>query len=857
MAIGNQAVVDEEDGQPNLASLIIKDNMVGDFSNTWDVNADILALSTYTATGGDAWIYGIESNQTITNSSIGHVYDFAGIGTNPTNYGSGNIDRIKGIQLSARQRGNGTIQDMYGVDSRVISTSNSGAISNAYGIYSHGFFESPLTNYYGLYSGLESYNSAPVTNAYGLYLDTVQRTGVVNSWQLYSAGNSPSYFAGNVGIGTTSPTNKLTITDATNPQLSLSAGGGLAQWTFRNAGGNFYLSTTTVSGTATTSTSALSILNNGNVGIGNDQPVATLQIGPTAYDPYGYFSPYSNLLLTNPDGNRTDITLRDAGSYGGLRFYTSNGTNGSPTTLGAHDTLGILDFEGYDGTFYSQNAYIIAKNDGAINKGRFDFNTSDGLSYARTRLSITSSGNVGIGSTSPASTLAVEGNSQITGKILVGPDESTLPSQMWGYTGGTNLITSNVSAINNNSALGVEAVGNYYTMYGIYSLLYGEGTGIQGDARLPSTSVGQGATGLYGLAATEGRASILYGIQTSIAVLTNAQASSSVGFIVNTPYKASGAILDDAYGILVANQNGSTNNYSIYTNQSSGTNNYSLYNAGSAKSYFAGNLGLGTTTPTLGRLVVEPGAYVSAGGVWTNASDKNQKENFTVVSPEETLSKINQLPITQWNYKTEDKSVKHIGPVAQDFYSLFNLGNNDTSISTIDPSGVALLGIQALSKRFDSLFSTSTSTSSPLSLIAIGGKDILDSLGYYSGQIVDGVIHFARVTVDTLTAKSGVFERVCIKKSDGTPVCLTGDELSSVLEKTNTTVSGQSGGGASTVSDPGNSTQTDNTADTATSTPEVISTETATSTTPTDSSLSTTTVDQSISTATASTTSSN
>jgi len=53
----------------------------------------------------------------------------------------------------------------------------------------------------------------------------------------------------------------LTGFSTTLPQLALSAGAGIAQWTMRNAGGSLFLATTTVAGTATTSISALSILN--------------------------------------------------------------------------------------------------------------------------------------------------------------------------------------------------------------------------------------------------------------------------------------------------------------------------------------------------------------------------------------------------------------------------------------------------------------------------------------------------------------------------------------------------------------------------------------------------------------------
>ncbi|MCH7947107.1 MAG: tail fiber domain-containing protein, partial [candidate division Zixibacteria bacterium] len=94
------------------------------------------------------------------------------------------------------------------------------------------------------------------------------------------------------------------------------------------------------------------------------------------------------------------------------------------------------------------------------------------------------------------------------------------------------------------------------------------------------------------------------------------------------------------------------------------------------------------------------GAYLSGNGTtWTNASDKNQKENFTDIDSEELLEKISALPISRWNYKDEDETVTHIGPVAQDFYALFGVGADDISISTIDPAGIALAAIKALNKE--------------------------------------------------------------------------------------------------------------------------------------------------------------
>lgn len=91
------------------------------------------------------------------------------------------------------------------------------------------------------------------------------------------------------------------------------------------------------------------------------------------------------------------------------------------------------------------------------------------------------------------------------------------------------------------------------------------------------------------------------------------------------------------------------------------------------------------------------GAYLTTGGVWTNASDRNKKENFQPLNENELLAKIDQLPVTRWNYKGLRE--QHIGPVAQDFYRLFNVGSDDKTISTIDPSGIALAGIQGLHQK--------------------------------------------------------------------------------------------------------------------------------------------------------------
>jgi len=49
-----------------------------------------------------------------------------------------------------------------------------------------------------------------------------------------------------------------------------------------------------------------------------------------------------------------------------------------------------------------------------------------------------------------------------------------------------------------------------------------------------------------------------------------------------------------------------------------------------------------------------------------------------------------------WNYKAQDPSIRHIGPMAQDFYGAFSYGEDNKYINTLDADGVALAAIQGL-----------------------------------------------------------------------------------------------------------------------------------------------------------------
>jgi hypothetical protein len=84
------------------------------------------------------------------------------------------------------------------------------------------------------------------------------------------------------------------------------------------------------------------------------------------------------------------------------------------------------------------------------------------------------------------------------------------------------------------------------------------------------------------------------------------------------------------------------------------------------------------------------------GTSWACSSDRHQKENFQAVDGRAVLEKVSQLPVLYWNAKGTDPAVKHLGPMAQDFYAAFGLGDDDTRIATIDLDGVSLAAIQGL-----------------------------------------------------------------------------------------------------------------------------------------------------------------
>ena len=87
------------------------------------------------------------------------------------------------------------------------------------------------------------------------------------------------------------------------------------------------------------------------------------------------------------------------------------------------------------------------------------------------------------------------------------------------------------------------------------------------------------------------------------------------------------------------------------------------------------------------------------GGAFSTLSDRNTKANISTVDVQAVLDRLVAIPIATWNYKSQNDTVHHMGPMAQDFAAAFGLGEDIKHISTVDADGVALAAIQGLNQK--------------------------------------------------------------------------------------------------------------------------------------------------------------
>jgi outer membrane murein-binding lipoprotein Lpp len=122
------------------------------------------------------------------------------------------------------------------------------------------------------------------------------------------------------------------------------------------------------------------------------------------------------------------------------------------------------------------------------------------------------------------------------------------------------------------------------------------------------------------------------------------------------------------------------------------------------------------------------GVSVNAGGSsWNVISDRSRKESFLRIEGEDMLTRIRSLPVTTWRYIDEqDRAVRHIGPMAQDWHAAFGFSPDATTINMSDFDGVNLAAIQALERRTRDLQAENTALRGQVDALTAGQQRLRD-----------------------------------------------------------------------------------------------------------------------------------
>jgi hypothetical protein len=348
----------------------------------------------------------------------------------------------------------------------------------------------------------------------------------------------------------------------------------------------------TSTGVQTADVTVMSLLSTGNVGIGTTGPNSKLEVnGNTTVGTVGT----GGVLTVNSTGTGTGVvvfqTNQKSGGTPSLilldngQLAIGNGT-GNPTgnfdinasvtalvNLNGSNALG-----GNSGKIsFGGRAAIqsVTNSSGNTNFGSLQFMTNDAGGLVE-GMRLTSTGNVGIGTTSPVSKLSVVGESALAGGASVG----------LGYAG--TAAPSNGLIIQGNVGIGDASPGTKLSVVGNATIGYASGQTAPANGMIISGNVGIGtATPGSALEISSGSMTIDSGQKIYMNGLLGGSPDSNwyIGKSSGNSIFISGA--DDA---------GDTSRQFIIYNSQTSTNMFEV-GLGTGNGYFAGNVGIGTTTP--------------------------------------------------------------------------------------------------------------------------------------------------------------------------------------------------------------------------------------------------------------------
>ena len=391
----------------------------------------------YTTTGGTNFVFGsytdvrkhVASGVTDTGYVMGHE-------CNALLSDEGSLASAFGLRTYAginAQSDNGNLTAAYGIQSRVINLSQgTGNINTARGIdvYING--------------DLGSVGNGGITNAYGVYIQSILNS--TNTYGLYQVGSSDkNYFAGDVGIGTTSPLSKLHVRDTTDSDCQIVVDNGTARAKLQT------LSNIGYAGTITDHDFILRSNNIDGIKLSN--------------------SASNNIVVVNPTANDQDFRVR--GSSETNLIYVDASTNNVGIGIGA-PTQRLHVYE-------AGNAQVLV-DDGTVktkvqslagqSKGIVGTNSNHDLEFRTNnngKMIIKAGGDVGIGTASPSYKLDVAGSGSFDALNI--NDQFTFPTtdgsagQSLVTDGAGNVAWSGVSGGGGSTSLGTLSVTSSQSLF--------------------------------------------------------------------------------------------------------------------------------------------------------------------------------------------------------------------------------------------------------------------------------------------------------------------------------------------------------------------------------------------------------
>ncbi|MCX5697582.1 MAG: hypothetical protein NTU54_06430 [Candidatus Omnitrophica bacterium] len=364
-----------------------------------------------------------------------------------------------------------------------------------------------------MYSFYGKLNTNVVTQAYqkyyGLYLDSVTKdatTSLAENWGIYQADTTAkSYFAGNIGIGTTAPEAKLDIhagdSGADVENIRFSRGD---PWRYNSihscswTGGNAFISFLVHDGVGdTTQATVMTLKGNGYVGIGTTGPgykldvyqdsdvwhasfggsTGRVKIGGQTTGNRGVIQATTDLLLQRDGGNVGIGTASPTqklqvhgnvyiDTYGQIKMLTGNAWGrfiGQYAQTGANDALFISDnYDRVAGTIDHTSLGTAEIELRGANAGPGAIYLRSGaVNTAPTDTLTVTGGNVGIGTAAPRTSLDIltSGTANVNGDV---PHGLVLQGPSYGlgtYTGQLVVQSNDAQAANMGGSI---ALGGRY-----------------------------------------------------------------------------------------------------------------------------------------------------------------------------------------------------------------------------------------------------------------------------------------------------------------------------------------------------------------------------------------------------------